>query len=232
MNPKAMNILFVDDDEVMAQSVEMALRANGHACEIAGLGERAVALCTRNDYDIAVLDVGLPDIDGYHVVRRLKTAGVETPLLLQTGRDDPDFRANAASLGVEDFLTKPFSIAELLERMEQVLARDGIEGPACEARASDTVVPAAKAGGEVPGGGRAERRRHERKAVVEAAMIEDGGSHIACVILNLSESGAGIRLSDADLDCPETFTLQPLDGVARRCTQRWRKGAMVGAEFS
>ncbi len=232
MNPKAMNILFVDDDEVMAQSVEMALRANGHVCEIAGLGERAVALCKSNEYDIAVLDVGLPDIDGYHVVRRLKTEGVKTPVLLQTGLNDPDLPANAASLGVEDFLTKPFSIAELLERMEQVLARDGIDDSACEPQASESVIPAARADGEVPETGRAERRRHERKAVVEAAVITDQESHIACVILNLSESGAGIRLSDAELDCPETFTLQPLDGEARRCTQRWRKDAMVGVKFS
>ncbi len=248
MNPTAMNILFVDDDEVMAQSVEMALRANGHVCEIAGLGERAVALCKTNDYDIAVLDVGLPDMDGYDVVRRLKSAGVETPVLLQTGRNDPDFPANAQSLGVEAFLTKPFSIAELLDRMEDVLAPPKTPAtaaplptdhapppapPGAESTAANGSASAAgPTSGEVAGKGATERRRHERKTIVEAAVIADRESHIPCVIINLSESGAGIRLSNPDRDCSESFTLQALNGPARACTQRWRKGAMIGVEFS
>lgn len=241
MNLKAMNILFVDDDEVVAQSVEMALRANGHACEIAGLGQRAVALCKANDYDIAVVDVGLPDMDGFHVARLLKIEGVETPLLLQTGLNDPELPANAESLGIEAFLTKPFSIADLLDRMEEVLARPSIEGPACELQAPGTLTrvaepaprPAASAASApAQTASAADRRRHERKPIVEAAVISDRESHIPCVIINLSENGAGLRLADAEMDCSEIFTLHPLNSPVRRCTQRWRNGDMIGVEFT
>ena len=122
-----MHVLFVEDDEVVAQSVEMALRANGHDCKTTDLGANALTLAKHNDYDIVVLDVDLPDMDGYHVVRRMKMEGIETPLLMQSGLDDPDLPSDAESLGIGNFLAKPFSIAELLERMEVVL---GISEPA------------------------------------------------------------------------------------------------------
>ena len=122
-----MHVLFVEDDEVVAQNAQMALRALGHDCEITDLGATALALSKRKDYDIVVLDVGLPDMDGFKVVRRMKLEGVKTPLLMQSGLDDPSLPSTAESLGVANFLVKPFSIAELLERMEAVL---GISEPA------------------------------------------------------------------------------------------------------
>jgi CheY-like chemotaxis protein len=124
-----MHVLFVDDDEVLAQAVEMALRENGHVCEITDLGKEALTLSKRNAYDIVVLDVGLPDMDGCHVVRRMKVEGVETPVLLHSGLLDPELTAEAASLGVEHFLAKPFSIAELIDRMEAALGYCGIDAP-------------------------------------------------------------------------------------------------------
>ncbi len=66
-----MHVLFVEDDEVVAQNAQMALRALGHDCEITDLGATAFALSKRKDYDIVVLDVGLPDMDGFKVVRRM-----------------------------------------------------------------------------------------------------------------------------------------------------------------
>jgi hypothetical protein len=77
----------------------------------------------------------------------------------------------------------------------------------------------------------ANRRRHKRRAVIEAAVIDDGENHFPCVILNRSESGAALRLSKPEQDCPETFTLQPLDGPACRCKRRWRDGDRIGVEF-
>jgi CheY-like chemotaxis protein len=124
-----MHVLFVDDDEVLAQGVEMALRENGHECEVADLGKEALTLSKRNAYDIVVLDVGLPDIDGCHVARRMKMEGVKTPVLLHSGLIDPELTDEARSLGVEDFLAKPFSIAELIDRMEAILGHEGIGEP-------------------------------------------------------------------------------------------------------
>ncbi len=124
-----MRILFVDDDAMLAQGVEMALREQGHTCELAELGKQAVMMSKRNSYDIVVLDVGLPDIDGCHVARLLKMDGVDTPVLLHSGLADPSLPEEAQELGVNGFLAKPFSIGELIEHMEAVLAGRGFVGP-------------------------------------------------------------------------------------------------------
>jgi hypothetical protein len=77
----------------------------------------------------------------------------------------------------------------------------------------------------------AERRRHERIPTVQAALITEQGRHMACVILNISEGGAALKLSDPSQDCPKSFNLQQLDGPERRCEIRWRNGAQMGVMF-
>ncbi len=129
-----MHVLFVDDDEVLAQGVETALRDKGHVCEVAELGKQALTLSKDTAYDIVVLDVDLPDIDGYQVVRLMKVEGVKTPVLLQSGLADPDLPAEMEALGVKGFLAKPFSITELIERMEALLTGRGVA-------AADTMPP-------------------------------------------------------------------------------------------
>ena len=136
-----MHVLFVDDDELVSQSVEEALRRAGHSCEIAKLGSEAITLAKANTYDIVVLDIGLPDMDGYHVIRRLKLESIRVPILLQSGLSDPDLVAEGAELGVEDFLPKPFSIKELVAHMESVVARSGIGAPDVASEADATPAP-------------------------------------------------------------------------------------------
>ncbi len=80
-----MRVLQVEDDPTAAQAVEQMLKSKGYACETTAYGEQAVALATHNDYDIILLDIMLPDIDGYEVLRRLQAAQVHTPVLIQSG---------------------------------------------------------------------------------------------------------------------------------------------------
>lgn len=248
-----MQVLFVDDDEVVTQSVQMVLQEKGYVCQTADLGADAIKLATKTQYDVIVLDIGLPDMDGFHVIRRLKMEGIKTPLLLQSGIAGKDLPAEAAALGVTDFLAKPFSVNELITRMESVIARsdqgpdentepapqaasmppavdaDHPSAPARPSPPTDSDAGASAAQPAVPED--ANRRRSDRTPVFEAALITDQGPPIPCAILNMSETGAAIRLSVSDQSCPTRFTLQPLDGLPRRCEVRWRRDDLVGVEF-
>jgi len=127
----------------------------------------------------------------------------------------------------------PWSVDDVLSDLASELASEPAAGPGPEPEAAIGRAPDGDPAFEAdPGGGGAERRCHERVSVIEAALIVDGDHHFPCVILDRSEGGAALRLSDPDQDCAESFTLQPLDGPARRCTQRWREGDKIGVEFS
>ncbi|MDH3916789.1 MAG: PilZ domain-containing protein, partial [Rhodospirillales bacterium] len=126
---------------------------------------------------------------------------------------------------------EPWSVDDLLPGLASRPAAG--PSPESEPESEPASEPASEPVSEaVPGWGGAERRRHERVSVIEAAVIVDGDHHFPCVILNRSEGGAAIRMSDPDQDCPESFTLRPLDGPARHCTRRWREGDKIGVEFS
>lgn len=233
-----MHVLFVDDDHALSQSVAMAFRNRGHTCQIAELGEQAVKLAKEGAYDIIVLDVALPDIDGFEVIQLLKWEGVTVPVLLESGLSGRDLEAEAAVLGVDEFLAKPFNMDQLIARMESVIARSD-RTSAARAPRSDL-----KAGGDpqaepsepcsepAPTKGGAEQRRHERTAMFGAALITDQDSHIPCVILDVSAGGASLRLTEPGQQCPTLFDLEPLDGPARRCELRWRRGDTLGVEFT
>jgi two-component system cell cycle response regulator CtrA len=97
------------------------LRNEGHDCHATEMGEEAVALAEQNEYDIIILDVMLPDIDGYEVIRRVRSAGVKTPLLIQSALADRDRKLNG--FGFDEYLAKPFNKSQFIARMETVLAQ-------------------------------------------------------------------------------------------------------------
>ncbi len=109
-----MRVLQVEDDPTAAQAVEQMLKAKGYACQTTAYGEEAVELAMDNHYDIILLDIMLPDIDGYEVLRRLQIAGVHTPVLIQSGIIGRDEMEKGVGFGVEDYLVKPFR-SSLLE---------------------------------------------------------------------------------------------------------------------
>ena len=109
-----MRILYVEDDESKAEIVEMMLSSVGHDCDKVQLGEQAVSLAQDLAYDLILLDVILPDIDGFEVIRRLRSAGVDTPYLIQSGLVDRNSAFASLAFGTGEYLVKPFTQQELI----------------------------------------------------------------------------------------------------------------------
>ena len=122
-----MRVLVVEDEVKMAALLRRGLQEEGHAVDIAGNGEDAVWHATESPYDVILLDVMLPDVDGFEVARRLRSAGRWAPILMLTARDGVDDRVAGLDAGADDYLPKPFSFAELLARVRSLLRRSSLE---------------------------------------------------------------------------------------------------------
>jgi two-component system OmpR family response regulator len=125
-----MRVLIVEDHLKMASLIRRGLRKEGMAADVAGNGEDALARAQATEYDAIILDLMLPGIDGFEVCRRLREAGVWTPILMLTARDSVRDRVAGLDGGADDYLTKPFSYAELLARLRALVRRGPIERPA------------------------------------------------------------------------------------------------------
>ena len=125
-------VLAVDDEEHITELVAMALGFNGFDVERAGSGRAALDAVAKNRPDLIVLDVMLPDLDGFEVARRLRQAegaGTRVPVIFLTARDATADKVEGLRLGSDDYVTKPFSIEELIERVKAVLRRSSGVGP-------------------------------------------------------------------------------------------------------
>lgn len=118
-----MRILLVEDDPTTAQSIEMMLKSEGMVVDTTDLGEDGLEIGKLYDYDLIVLDLMLPDIDGLEVLRRLRDSRVETPVLILSGLTEPDNKVKGLGIGADDYLTKPFDKAELLARIQAIIRR-------------------------------------------------------------------------------------------------------------
>jgi two-component system cell cycle response regulator CtrA len=118
-----MRVLLVEDDTSLAKSIEMKLKSEGFICDTTDLGEDGLEIGKLYDYDIIVLDLMLPDIDGYEVLRRLRSARVKTPILILSGLAEPDNKVKGLGFGADDYLTKPFNKEELIARIQAVVRR-------------------------------------------------------------------------------------------------------------
>ena len=118
-----MRVLVVDDDSSTAKSVEAILKREGFMCDTTDLGEDGLEIGKLYDYDIIVLDLMLPDIDGYEVLRRLRSARVQTPILILSGLSEPDNKIKGFGIGADDYLTKPFDRRELIARVHAITRR-------------------------------------------------------------------------------------------------------------
>src|SRR3954453_19125558 len=125
-----MRVLIVEDEVKMAALIRRGMRGEGIAADVTGQGEDALWMAEATAYDAIVLDVMLPGIDGLEVCRRLRGTGIWTPILLLTARDSVRDRVAGLDGGADDYLTKPFSFAELLARLRALVRRGAIERPA------------------------------------------------------------------------------------------------------
>jgi two-component system OmpR family response regulator len=119
-----MHVLLVEDDAVLADGLTRTLRGHGMLVELAVDGLQADAQLQRNPPQVAVLDIGLPGIDGFEVVRRLRARGDTTPVLLLTARDAIEDRVRGLELGADDYLVKPFATPELVARIRALARRN------------------------------------------------------------------------------------------------------------
>jgi two-component system cell cycle response regulator CtrA len=118
-----MRVLLVEDDLTVAHGLSLILKASGAIVEHVETGEEAIGFTRHYDYDVVLLDLILPDVKGYEVVRRMRTSGNDTPVLILSGLSRPQAKVKGLSLGADDFITKPFNTAELLARVQAVTRR-------------------------------------------------------------------------------------------------------------
>ncbi len=216
-----MHVLYVDDDSFLTRTVELILQKSGHSCDTAGLGETAVKLAAGGTkYDAIILDIMLPDIDGYEVIERLRAAQVDTPLLIQSGLVDRGRPGDAEAFGADDILVKPYDKDELLVRLRGAIAR------AEKARAAPAEPAEEKAAAE-----ESNHRHHDRVKAIKACEITFDGETTRCMVLNLSGGGAAIRLPRHMTNCPKHFSLKFPAGRSYDCRVCWRVQDKVGVAF-
>ncbi|HEV7799083.1 MAG TPA: response regulator transcription factor [Pyrinomonadaceae bacterium] len=125
-----MRILLVEDDRRIARFVAKGLREQAYAVDVVGDGDEAVYKLSVNDYDAVILDVMIPGRDGFQVCRDLRLAGIAAPVIMLTARDTVADRITGLDSGADDYLTKPFAVAELLARLRALLRRGQVVRPA------------------------------------------------------------------------------------------------------
>ncbi len=123
-------ILIVDDEANLAELLVMACRVRGWDAQGVGTGREAVALARSEHFDAIVLDVMLPDLDGFAVIEKVRGEGIDTPVVFLSARDEVDDRLTGLRLGGDDYVTKPFNLDEVIARIEARLRRSGPAGPA------------------------------------------------------------------------------------------------------
>jgi len=118
-----MRVLLIEDDPSTARSIELTLRAHEIVCDTANLGEEGVEIGKLYEYDIILLDLMLPDIDGYEVLLRLRSAKIKIPILILSGLSSADQKIKGLGFGADDYLTKPFDRGELIARIQAIVRR-------------------------------------------------------------------------------------------------------------
>ncbi len=133
----AARVLIIDDDPELRVFLRTELELDGYSCSEAATGQQALTLARQESWDLLLLDWSLPDFSGVEVCRRLRRTDNSTPVLMLTARDDVKERVEALDAGADDYLTKPFSLEELLARMRARLRR----GPAGNGNEANDLQP-------------------------------------------------------------------------------------------
>lgn len=124
-----MHLLVVEDDRSLTAVLRSGLTKHGCTVEFAHNGTEGLYLATENEYDVVVLDIMLPGLNGYKIVEKMRAAGVWMPVLMLTAKDGPWDQVDAFDLGADDYLTKPFDFIVLLARLRALARRGGAERP-------------------------------------------------------------------------------------------------------
>lgn len=216
-----MQLLYVEDELTTAKIVGALLRQEGFVFDTVYCGRDAVKLAKSKNYDIVLLDIMLPDLDGYEVIARLRKADVDTPFLIQTGLVDRARRDDGVSLGVAEYLIKPFNKDELVEGINKVIGRNR-QVTEASLTVTNPIQPKKPAKSE----NRDHRRFNSLKSVrIVRPFLFD------CVLLNMSYGGAALLLPHPVRQLPSPFTLDVYSGPVIECEICWRSGDKVGVKF-
>ncbi|GAB6064735.1 heavy metal response regulator transcription factor [Deferrisoma palaeochoriense] len=139
-----MRILVVEDEAKVASFIRKGLEEERYAVDVAGDGEEGLELAELNPYDLIVLDLMLPGLDGFRFIQKLRGQGIATPILVLTARDSVSDKVKGLDLGADDYLTKPFAFAELLARIRALLRRGTPQASPVLQVADLTLDPAAR----------------------------------------------------------------------------------------
>ena len=137
-----MKVLVVEDEPRLARTLEVGLSAEGFVVVIAATGTEGLWITTEQQFDVVVLDIMLPGLNGYEVLRRLRAGDNWTPVLMLTAKDGEFEQADAFDLGADDYLTKPFSFIVLVARLRALMRRGAPERPAVLSAGTLTLDPA------------------------------------------------------------------------------------------
>ncbi|MBH1990024.1 MAG: response regulator transcription factor [Alphaproteobacteria bacterium] len=118
-----MRVLLIEDDPTVSKSVELMLQSTNIVCDVTNLGEEGIEISKLYDYDIIILDLMLPDMDGFDVIKRLRNAAIKTPILILSGLSEADDKIKGFGIGADDYLTKPFNKNELVARINAIVRR-------------------------------------------------------------------------------------------------------------
>ena len=135
-----MHILIVEDDRTMADYVSDGLRRSGFVCTHAADGEEGLVAVLHGGYDAVVMDIMLPKLDGLEIIRRARAAGVRTPIIVLSARGSVEAKVTGLEAGGDDYLAKPFSITELIARVQALLRRASATPEAIALREADLEV--------------------------------------------------------------------------------------------
>ena len=125
-----MRVLLVEDDMLAARGLTLVLKSGGAVVDTAETGDEALELVRHYDYDIVILDLMLPDVEGYEVIRRMRAAKIETPIIVVSGLARPQAKVKGLGMGADDYLTKPYDRSELLARLQAIVRRSkGVAQP-------------------------------------------------------------------------------------------------------
>jgi two-component system, cell cycle response regulator CtrA len=176
-----MRVLLIEDEPALAQTIELMLRSEKLDVFIAGLGESGLALAQADSHDIILLDLNLPDMSGYEVLRALRRSEVGTPVLILSGLAGIDSKVKALGYGADDYLTKPFHKDELTARIHAIVRRSAEQAEAV-VQCGDLVVRLGAKRAEV--GGKPVNLTGREYAMLEMLALRAGSTLTKEMFLN------------------------------------------------
>ncbi len=215
-------ILVVEDEEAIAEGLLLNLARKGHEGELARDGAEALRRAGEGGWDLILLDVRLPEVNGFEVCRRLRETGDLTPILMLTARDQPDDKVYGLKLGADDYLVKPFDLGELLARVESMLRRRAWTNGSAAGQAGAAGGAAGVAGARAAGV-RGSATTAASPTTPPPTRLEFGDYWVDFGTYEAKTRSGVVQLSQKEIAVLRVFAARPGQVVTRRelLTQVW-----------